>query len=133
MNNSDFGYDCRNNLDNCKFVPLFDEYEEINFVSRYHSLFDSKVRQFITSNLLKKDIEEKFNDKLSKLDKEDKFFEIKLQTIKNERLQQIESAEKFEEQNKTKKKKQKKKKTKKNWLNLSIEEMKHELMKKLKA
>ena len=59
MNNSDFGYDCRNNLDNCKFVPMFDEYEEINFVSRYHSLFDSKVRQFITSNLLKKDIEEK--------------------------------------------------------------------------
>ena len=111
MNNSDFGYDCRNNLDNCKFVPLFDEYEEINFVSRYHSLFDSKVRQFITSNLLKKDIEEKFNDKLSKLDKEDKFFEIKLQTIKNERLQQIESAEKFEERNK--KNKQKKQKQKK--------------------
>ena len=28
MNNSNFGYDCRNNLDNCKFVPLFDEFKE---------------------------------------------------------------------------------------------------------
>ena len=36
--------------------------------------------------------------------------------------------------NKTKqKKKTKKTKTKKNWLTLSIEEMKHKLMKKLKA
>ena len=24
MNNSNFGYDCRNNLDNCKFIPIFD-------------------------------------------------------------------------------------------------------------
>ena len=23
MNNSNFDYDCRNNLDNCKFVPIF--------------------------------------------------------------------------------------------------------------
>ena len=26
INNSNFGYDCRNNLDNWKFVPIFDEY-----------------------------------------------------------------------------------------------------------
>ena len=29
MNNSNFDYHCRNNLDNCKFVPIFDEYKEI--------------------------------------------------------------------------------------------------------
>ena len=81
MNNSNFGYDCRNNLDNCKFVPIFDEYKEITFIDRYH-IFDSKVSQFVTSDLLKADVEEKYNDKLSKLDKEDRFYEIKLQTIK---------------------------------------------------
>ena len=80
MNNSNFGYDCRNNLDNCKFVPIF----------------DPKVRQFVTTNLLEHDIEAKFNDKPSKLDKNDVFYETELQTIKNERLQQIESAERFE-------------------------------------
>ena len=100
MNNSNFGYDCRNNLDNCKFVTIFDEYREVDFINRYHNLFDSKVRQFITGDLLKQDIEEKFNDKLSKLNKEDRFYEIKLQAIKNERLQQIEAAEKFEQQKK---------------------------------
>ena len=29
MNNSNFGYDCRNNLDNCKFVPIFHEIKEV--------------------------------------------------------------------------------------------------------
>ena len=44
---------------------------------------------------------------LSKLDKEDRFYEIKLQTIKTERLQQLEAAEKFEQQKKKIKKRTK--------------------------
>ena len=106
MNKSNFGYDCRNNLHNCKFVPIFDEYKEITFINRYHNIFDSKVSQFVTSDLLKDDVEEKYNDILSKLDKEDRFYEIKLQTIKTERLQQLEAAEKFDKQKKKKKKKE---------------------------
>ena len=35
MNNSNFGYDCRNNLDNCKFFPIFDEFKEITYIGRY--------------------------------------------------------------------------------------------------
>ena len=102
MNNSNFGYDCRNNLDNCKFVSIFEEDKELTYIHIYHNIFDQKVSQFVTSELLRADIEEKFNDKLSKLDKEDRFYEIKLQTIKTERLQQLEAAEKFEQQNKKK-------------------------------
>ena len=106
MNNSNFGYDCRNNLDNCKFVPIFDKYKELTYIHRYHDIFDQKISQFVTSELLRADIEEKFNDKLSKLVKEDRFYEIKLQTIKTERLQQLETAEKFELQKKKKRKKE---------------------------
>ena len=25
LNNANFGYDCRNNLDNCQFILIFDE------------------------------------------------------------------------------------------------------------
>ena len=39
---------------------------------------------------------------MSKLDKEDRFYKIKLQTIKTERLQQLEAAKKFEQQKKKK-------------------------------
>ena len=91
MKNSNFGYDCRNNLDNCKFVPIFDEYKELTYIHRYHNIFDHKVSQIATGDLLRADIEEKFHDKLSKLDKEDRFYEIKLQTIKTYRLQKLEA------------------------------------------
>ena len=56
-----------------------------------------KVSKFVTSDLLKWQIEEEYNDKLMKLDKEDKFYEIKLQTLKTERLSSVEAAEKIDQ------------------------------------
>ena len=44
------------------------------------------------SDLLISQIEEEYNDKQMKLDKEDKFYEIKLQTLKTERLSSLEAA-----------------------------------------
>ena len=34
INNSNFGYDCRNNLDNCKFASIFDEFKDITYIGR---------------------------------------------------------------------------------------------------
>ena len=70
MNNSNFGYDCRNNLDNCQFVPIFDELQEIIYLKRYYNYFDSKVLSFVSSDLIRQEIEEKCNDSLMKLSKE---------------------------------------------------------------
>ena len=105
MNNSNFGYDCRNNIDNCKFVPIFDEYREVTYINRYHNIFDKKVSNFITSDILKHKAQEEFNDKLMKLDKEDRFYEIKLQTLEADRKSSLESAEIFEKKLKKKEKK----------------------------
>ena len=62
------------------------------------------MSKFVTSDLLKSQIEEEYNNKLLKLDKEDKFYEIKLQTLKTERLSSLESAEKIYQKNKKNKK-----------------------------
>ena len=105
--NSNFGYDCRNNLDNCKFAPIFDELKKITCINRYHNIFDPKISEFVTADLLKANVEEKFSNKLMNLDKEDKFYEIKLQTLKTERLTDLESAEKFEQKNEKNKKRTK--------------------------
>ena len=104
MNNSNIGYDYQNNIDNCKFVPIFDEYKGISFINRYHNIFNAKVSEFVTTDLLKAEIEEKYNDKLSKSDKEDRFYEIKLQTFKTERLSSLEAAGKVDQQKKKNKK-----------------------------
>ena len=34
INNRNFGYDCRNNLDNCQFIPIFDELREITYLKK---------------------------------------------------------------------------------------------------
>ena len=67
--------------------------------------FDSRVSQFLTTHLIKQDIEEKYNDKLMKLDKEDKFYNIKLSTLNADRLTNLEAAENFEKKQKRNKKK----------------------------
>ena len=57
INNSNFGYDCRNNLDSCKFVPIFDELKELSYVDRYHNIFDQKISKFVMADLIKQNIE----------------------------------------------------------------------------
>ena len=91
MNNSNFGYDCWNNRGNCKFVPIFDEFKEITYVGRYFNFFDPRISQFVTIDLIKQDIEKKYNDKLIKLDKEDRFYAIKLNSLNVERLSNLEA------------------------------------------
>ena len=49
---------------------------------------------------MKKQIEEDYNNKLTKLDKEDRFYETKLQTLKTERLSPLEAAEKVDQNKK---------------------------------
>ena len=58
LNNANFGYDCRNNLDNCKFEPINDEINELSFIKRYYSnLYDKNVQPFITSRVLKEEMD----------------------------------------------------------------------------
>ena len=57
MNNSNFGYNCRNNLDNCQFVPIFDELKEITYITRYFNFFDPSVSKFVTGDLIRQQIE----------------------------------------------------------------------------
>ena len=103
MNNSNFGYDCRNNRDNCKLVPIFDELKELTYIEACHNIFDPKISEFVTADLIKQNIEATYNDKLIKLDKEDKFYQIKLDTLNNEKLTNFEAANSFEnKQKKTK-------------------------------
>ena len=97
MNNSNFGCDCQNNLDNCQFVPIFDEYKvKVTYVETYLNFFDPRVSQFVTGDVIRQEIEEKYNNQLIKLDKENKFYPIKLNSLNAEHLSSLEAAESFD-------------------------------------
>ena len=104
MNNSNFGYDCCNNLHNCKFVPIFDELKGLTYIDRYHNIFDPKISKFVTIDLIKQNIEATYNDKSNKLDKEDEFYQIKLDTLNTKRLTNLKVSNSFENKQKKKKK-----------------------------
>ena len=93
MNDSNFGYDCRNNLHNCQFVPIFDELQEITYLKRYYNYFDSKISSFLSSSLIRQEIEEKY-------------CQIKLSVLNPEKCEFLEAAENFDKKNpkKTRKK-----------------------------
>ena len=95
MSNSNFGYDCRNNLDNCQFVPIFDELKEITYIKKYYNFFDPNVSKFVTSDLIAQEIEEKYNDDMIKVSKEDKFYKIKKSAADTEKAQALESLKEF--------------------------------------
>ena len=75
MNNSNVAYDCRNNLNNCTFTLLNYEVDEISYLNNctftllnyeidqisylkeYQNPFNTKVREFVSCELLEKEIE----------------------------------------------------------------------------
>ena len=86
LNNANFGYDCRSSLDNCFFEPIRDEIGEISYIRKYHrSVFNPEVSKFINSQIIKEEIETKYNNRMGKLSHEDPFYSARARSIENAR------------------------------------------------
>ena len=106
MSNSNFGYDCRNNVHNCQFVPIFNELKSIlTYIKKYYNFFGPKVYKFVTSDLITQETEEKYNNDMIKVSKEDKFYKMKKSAVNIEKAQALESLKEFDKKNKRQKKK----------------------------
>ena len=77
MNNSNFGYDCRNNIDNFSFSPISDEFDEVSYLKKYQSPFDEKISEFASCKLLEQEIESSFNISIMKLKTDNEYFDAK--------------------------------------------------------
>ena len=77
MNNSIFGYDCRNNADNCYFLPIYNELEELMYAKQYQNIFDQSISEFVSSECLERQIDEEFSNKIAKLDPNDKYYDAR--------------------------------------------------------
>ena len=58
LNNANFGYGCRNNIDNCKSEPIRDEINEISYIRQYTNLLDKSVSEFLNSRVIAEKIED---------------------------------------------------------------------------
>ena len=105
MNNTNFGSDCRNNMGNNDFVPIFDEINEIYSLQKYDSLIDPKINNFVSGKLIEDYVNEKFTQQFHKLDTSDPFYQIKLSSIKQEQKEGLEAAKNLDEKRKKTKRK----------------------------
>ena len=87
LNNANFGYDCCNNLDNYKFIPIFDE---VTYLKKFYNLFYPHISKFISSELLEKEIDENFDYEMIKIQYNELFCGIKITTLNNKRREDLE-------------------------------------------
>ena len=65
LNNSNFGIDCQNSIDNCYLEPIYDDFNEISFIKKYKTIFsDEGLRDFFLPDLPRNEIEQTFQAKI---------------------------------------------------------------------
>ena len=91
MNNSNFGYHFRNNVDNCNFKPMFDDIDEMSYIEKYSSLFDEAYKDFFCLDLLTQQIENDYNNDLMNIDENDPLADAKYHDIGQKRERKIDA------------------------------------------
>ena len=81
MNNLNFGYDCCNNQDNCFFQPIYNEIEELSYAKCYQNVFDQQISDFVSTEILKRWIEEEFLNRLYALNMQDEFYKARKNSL----------------------------------------------------
>ena len=101
MDNSNFEIDCRNNISNFKFEPIYDEIGEISFIKKYENIFgNEKYEDFTCIERMHEEIQQIFNEKPLPLDPNDSTFEARKYSINIERAENFEALESMNEHKK---------------------------------
>ena len=103
------------NENNLKFEPLIDEINELTYIKKYHNLFHNKISDFVNSEILEKNINQEFDQKITLIKDSDPFKNTRIAELENEKETSIDSLNCL----KTKEKKSKKRKIK----DLQIDDM----------
>ena len=99
MNNTNFGYDCRNNA---KFEPIIDEVNKRTYVKKYYDLLNSKISNFLNNDLLEQEIEQIFQQQIANVKRDDPFRFAKINSIKNHNREDLDPFESLEKEKKKK-------------------------------
>ena len=73
LNNSNFGNDCRNDIGNCKLELIYDGLEELKYIKNYNN-FDDEIFEFFSTDLLRENLNNEFQEQIQKLDTNDPYY-----------------------------------------------------------
>ena len=101
LNNSNFGIDCRNNIDNEILEPIYDEVSEIAYIKKFDNIFDNeKYVQFSEANIVTQEVNEKYNWLILNLDKNDPTYLSRKYSYELRRKRNLDSIKTMEEHKK---------------------------------
>lgn len=101
LNNSNFGIDCRSNIDNRTLEPIYDEISEIAFIKKYENIFDNeKYFQFSEINVITEEVNEKYERLHLWLDKNNPTYLARRYDYDSQREQDLNSVKSMEAQKK---------------------------------
>ena len=90
LKNSNFGNDCQNNIGNCKLELMFDDFEEIAYIKKYANIYtDPKFREFFSADILRAQIERKFQKNKEQYSKDNEFFEFFIEDLELKRAEDL--------------------------------------------
>ena len=71
---------------------MFDGPEELVYIKKFTDIFqDKKFREFFTVDVLKKQVEDEFQEKLKRVDAEDEFYPALLESIQQTKAEKLEA------------------------------------------
>ena len=101
LNNSNFGNDCPNNIGNGKLQLMYDGLEEISYIKECTNIFtDSKFSEFFSFDILRKQIEDEFNQKMKKCNSRDVFYDELKENFERKRDEDLEKIVAYENKKK---------------------------------
>ena len=96
LNNSNFGNDCRNNIGSCSLELICKGPEELAYIKKVANIFqDPKLKEFFTEDVLKKQVQDEYEEKIKNLDVNDDLYFSMLDNLEQERDENIEAVEAF--------------------------------------
>ena len=101
LNSSNFGIDCRSNIDNRILKPFYDELREIPFIKKYDDIFDSgNYYQFANPDIMREEMYEKLDRLTLILDKDNPTDEARKYSYHQQRESNLDAVNSMDERRK---------------------------------
>ena len=104
LNNSNFGIDCRNNIDNCILEALYDEFTEILYIEKFTKIYNGDTfRNFFSPSLLREEITQAFQSTIFVLNKDKPTYEARKKYYERQMPEELDGVDSYEKNKKVKK------------------------------
>ena len=97
LSNSNFGIDCRNNIDNYILETLYDNFAEISYIKKFTTIFsDDTFGNFFSPALLREEITQTFNAKIFSLNKDEPMYETRKKYYERQIEEELDGVDSYE-------------------------------------